>query len=96
MKYINLEYHPADSRVRIVDDDVVQTLRSRMGTGGSNVPIILVLNDQGGAVINWSKEELSPTIRAQDHGHPPVVVMEDEADSSCNSRSGRSRHNISR
>ena len=78
MKYINLEYHPADSRVRIVDDDVVQTLSSRMGTGGSNVPIILVLNDQGGAVINWSKEELSPTIRAQDHGHPPVVVIENE------------------
>lgn len=79
MKYINLEYHPADSRVRIVDDDVSQTLSSRMGTGGGNVPIILVLNDMGGAVINWTKEEVSPTIRAQDHGHPPVVVIEDES-----------------
>ena len=49
MKYINLEYHPSDSRVRIVDDDVSQTLSSRMGTGGGNVPIILlVLEDQGG------------------------------------------------
>ena len=42
------------------------------------MPIILVLNDMGGAVINWSKEEVSPTIRAQDHGHPPVVVIEDD------------------
>lgn len=42
------------------------------------MPIILVLNDMGGAVINWTKEEVSPTIRAQDHGHPPVVVIEDE------------------
>ena len=78
MKYINLEYHPADSRVRIVDDDVSQTLSSRMGTGGGNVPIILVLNDMGGAVINWTKEEVSPTIRAQDHGHPPIVVIEND------------------
>jgi len=34
MKYINLEYHPCDSRIRIVDDDVSQTLNQRMGTGG--------------------------------------------------------------
>ena len=44
------------------------------------MPIILVLNDMGGAVINWSKGEVSPTIRAQDHGHPPVVVIEDDSD----------------
>ena len=31
-----------DSRIRIVDDDVCQTLNERMGTGGGNVPIILV------------------------------------------------------
>jgi hypothetical protein len=37
----------------------------------------------GGAVINWNKEEISPTIRAQDHGHPPVVVIEND-DSSGN------------
>lgn len=51
--------------------------------GGGTVPgILLVLDDQGGAVINWNKKEISPTIRAQDHGHPPIVVIEDEANNS--------------
>ena len=36
-----IENHPADSRVRIADDGIVQTLSSRMGTGGGNVPMIL-------------------------------------------------------
>ena len=91
MKYINLEYHPHDSRIRIADNEIVQTLNQRMGTGGGNVPIILVLNDMGGAVINWSKEEVSPTIRAQDHGHPPVVVMEDEG-TNCTGIKSESRN----
>ena len=36
-----LEHHPADSRIKIKDDDVCQSLTSRMGTGGGNVPLIL-------------------------------------------------------
>lgn len=78
MKYINLEYHPMDSRIRIAVDDICQTLNTRMGTGGGNVPIILVLNDQGGGQIAWGKEETSPTLRVESHGHPPVVVVEDD------------------
>ena len=46
MRYINLEYHPADSRIRIAECDVSQTLNSRMGTGGGNVPLILVIYDE--------------------------------------------------
>lgn len=46
MKFINLEYHPSDSRIRIVDVDVSQTLNSRMGTGGGNVPLILEIDEQ--------------------------------------------------
>ena len=45
MKYINLEYHPHDSRIRIADDDVVQTLNQRMGTGGGNVPMVIEVED---------------------------------------------------
>lgn len=45
MKYINLEYHPADSRIRMVDEDICQTLNQRMGTGGGNVPLILEIHD---------------------------------------------------
>lgn len=32
----------------------------------------LILNDQGGDVINTS-EGITSTLRAQDHGHPPVI-----------------------
>lgn len=46
MRYINLEYHPMDSRITIADDDVCQTLNQRMGTGGGNVPIILEIRDE--------------------------------------------------
>ena len=36
-----LENHPADSRVTICKDNIVQTLNSRMGTGGGNVPMVM-------------------------------------------------------
>lgn len=36
----------------------------------------LVLNDQGEAVINITKD-VTNTLRAQDHGHPPVVLIYD-------------------
>ena len=39
-----VENHPADSRVRFAE--VCQTLPSRMGTGGGNVPLVLVIDDR--------------------------------------------------
>lgn len=38
---IALENHPADSRVKLSDDEKVQTLTSRMGTGGGNIPLVM-------------------------------------------------------
>lgn len=38
---ISLENHPTDGRVRISDATTVQTLTSRMGTGGNNVPLVM-------------------------------------------------------
>jgi site-specific DNA-cytosine methylase len=38
---IVLENHPSDSRIKYSKDNVVQTLSSRMGTGGGNVPLIM-------------------------------------------------------
>lgn len=38
---IALENHPTDSRVKISKDGMVQTLTSRCGTGGGNVPLIM-------------------------------------------------------
>ena len=37
-----IENHPNDSRARIDPDGIVQTLSSRMGTGGNNTPFVLI------------------------------------------------------
>lgn len=36
-----IENHPTDSRVSISKDGVIETLTSRMGTGGGNVPLVM-------------------------------------------------------
>ena len=38
---VALEHHPNDSRVKISEDGIVQTLNARMGTGGGNVPLVM-------------------------------------------------------
>lgn len=36
-----IENHPADSRVKVCENGIFQTLPSRMGTGGGNVPMVM-------------------------------------------------------
>jgi DNA (cytosine-5)-methyltransferase 1 len=38
---VALDHHPADSRLTISEEDKIQTLTSRMGTGGNNIPLIM-------------------------------------------------------
>jgi len=38
---VAIENHPTDGRVKLSDDGTVQTLTSRMGTGGMNTPLVL-------------------------------------------------------
>lgn len=40
-----IENHPNDSRVTVDPNGIVQTLSSRMGTGGNNTPFVLIEND---------------------------------------------------
>lgn len=42
---IPLEHHPTDSRIKIEESDAIQTLTSRMGTGGNNVPLVMSNKD---------------------------------------------------
>lgn len=42
MKVYPIENHPNDSRAKICEDGIVQTLSSRMGTGGNNTPFVLI------------------------------------------------------
>ncbi len=39
--YRVIENHPADSRVKYSENGIFQTLSSRMGTGGGNVPMLM-------------------------------------------------------
>lgn len=43
----SVENYPMDSRVKIDPNGTVQTLTSRMGTGGGNVPLILTYDARG-------------------------------------------------
>lgn len=36
---------------------------------------VLILNDQGGGVMSVSYD-VTGTLRAQEHGHPPLIVFE--------------------
>jgi len=39
--YVVLEHHPNDSRIKLDNSGTIQTLTSRMGTGGGNVPMVI-------------------------------------------------------
>jgi DNA (cytosine-5)-methyltransferase 1 len=58
-----VENHPADSRVKISEDGIVQTLPSRMGTGGGNVP--LVINERQYALTVG--EDVANTLTSTDY-----------------------------
>lgn len=60
-----IENHPADSRVTVADDGIVQTLSARMGTGGGNVPLVMIEKDEQDAfVMNSSGDGIAATIDA--------------------------------
>ena len=61
--------------IRDIDETGV-TLCARMGTGGNNIPIVLM--DQGGGVMSVEVNKTG-TLRAQTHGHEPVVIHKAEA-----------------
>lgn len=57
--------------------DVAHTLTAASGAGGDRMPMVfeksIILNDQGGGRMDVS-QEVTATLRAQDHGHPPCVL----------------------
>ena len=73
MKAIVIENHPADSRVKIKDDGICQSLTSRMGTGGGNVPLVLCFTKSRRAQSKddyetWIESDASNTINTFDMG----------------------------
>ena len=72
-----VENHPADSRVSIDDSGKVQTLTSRMGTGGGNVPMVMeaVGIDCYNQAVTGDKAK-ALTNRATDSDHIPCVAID--------------------
>lgn len=61
---VALENHPLDSRVKLSDDGNVQTLTSRIGTGGNNVPLVMKIRSgcEGGGKGALIQENKSATL----------------------------------
>lgn len=61
---VPLEYHPMDCRINIATDRKCQTLTSRMGTGGGNVPLLLKIRSEceGGGKGALIQENKSATL----------------------------------
>ena len=52
------------------DEEITPTLKGTQS--GGMMPSVLCLNDQGGSIIDVS-EDISGTLRAQEHGHQPLI-----------------------
>jgi DNA (cytosine-5)-methyltransferase 1 len=72
---IVLENYPNDSRVKIREDGKVQTLSSRMGTGGGNVPMVMEepYNATTGSFMRAGNSGIAETLVARDYKDPQIV-----------------------
>ena len=61
---VSVENHPTDCRIRLSDAAIVQTLTSRMGTGGNNVPLVMKIRCgcEGGGKGALIQEDRSATL----------------------------------
>lgn len=75
----SIENHPSDGRMNIDASGKVQTLTSRIGTGGGNGPMVMV---EGVDCYNQSltgEKSKTLTNKATDSDHIPCVVMDRSA-----------------
>ena len=79
-KIYSLENHPSDGRLNIDHGGKVQTLTSRIGTGGGNVPMVMeaVGLDCYNQAVTGDKAK-SLTSRATDSDHTPCILMDRSA-----------------
>ena len=84
----SVENHPADSRVNIDDSGKCQTLTSRMGTGGGNVPMVMCVDMGAGKSTCGIHKNKAPTLATTHYGEPVICmasqqgnaeIMEDKA-----------------
>lgn len=71
---VALEHHPNDSRLKIAEDGMVQTLNARMGTGGGECSPRYVYDPRFWNIA--TPEQPMFTLLATSYNEPPVVIME--------------------
>ena len=80
----SVENHPADSRVNLDESGKVQTLTSRMGTGGGNVPMVMEpfcksrRAKSPDDATTWKHAEVANTLNTFDQGEAranEIIVM---------------------
>ena len=85
MKFMILENHPNDSRILIKNDGICQSLTSRMGTGGGNVPLVLFVKSRRAKSKDdyetWVEGNVANTLNTFDGGDvraTNIVVYEND------------------
>ena len=73
-KAYSIENHPADSRVNLDDSGKVQTLTSRMGTGGGNVPMVMEVLGLDRASFNQGKNAQFDFTITEDGTEPTLTA----------------------
>ena len=73
---VAIENHPTDGRVKISEDGKVQTLLSRMGTGGGNVPLVIEPYTSSKASYHqkFTNDGKAETLVASDYKDPPICA----------------------
>ena len=87
----SVENHPADSRVCIDKTGKVQTLTSRMGTGGGNVPMVMQCFRKQGHPRNseegqgWEETDTSDTLNVFDNTETrtPTLIVDQKVYGVC-------------
>ena len=72
---VAIDFNPTDSRIRLKEEDICQTLCSRMGTGGNQVPLTLVAPFCKGTrphstdeAQKWKEANIANTLNTYDCG----------------------------
>ena len=69
---VALEHHPTDSRIKITENGKSQTLTSRMGTGGNNVPLIMAYGIDRAAFNQGRNAKYDFSVESEKE--PPLVA----------------------
>lgn len=76
---IAIEHHPNDSRIKVSADGLCQSLTSRMGTGGNNVPLVMFVKSSRAKTKDdcetWVEGKVANTLNTFDNGEVRATAL---------------------